>query len=60
MRLFEKSEDIVLILDGSALGLGLGLAALAHMNLVTFARKLLVRPLTSADPAVMSHTDPYG
>jgi hypothetical protein len=37
VRLFEKPEDIVLILDGSALGLRLGLAALAHMNLVTFA-----------------------
>jgi hypothetical protein len=58
MRLFEKSEDIVLMLDGSALGLGLGLAALAHMSLMTLARKLLGRPLTSADPAVMSHTDP--
>jgi hypothetical protein len=54
----EKPEDIVLILDGSALGLRLGLAALAYMNLVTFARELLVRPLTPADPAVMSHTDP--
>jgi hypothetical protein len=28
------------------------------MNLVTFARELLVRPLTPADPAVMPHTDP--
>jgi hypothetical protein len=59
VRLFEKLEDIVLILDGSALGLRLGLAALAHMNLVTFARELLVRPLTPADPAVMSHIDPF-
>jgi hypothetical protein len=25
---------------------------------VTFARELLVRPLTPADPAVMSHADP--
>jgi hypothetical protein len=58
VRLFEKPEDIVLILDGLALGLRLGLAALAHMNLVTFAREPLVRPLTPADPAVMSHTDP--
>src|SRR5580693_5153289 len=58
VRLFEKPEDIVLILDGSTLGLRLGLTALAHMNLVTFARELLVRPLTPADPAVMSHTDP--
>jgi hypothetical protein len=58
VRLFEKHEDIVLILDGSALGLRLGLAALAHMNPVTFAGELLVGPLTPADPAVMSHTDP--
>jgi hypothetical protein len=28
------------------------------MSLVTFARELLVRPLTPADPAVMSHADP--
>jgi len=28
------------------------------MNLVTFARELLVRPLTPADPAVMPQTDP--
>jgi hypothetical protein len=37
MRLFEKPEDIVLILDGSALGLRLRPAPLAHMDLVTFA-----------------------
>jgi hypothetical protein len=58
VRLFEKPEDIVLILDGSTLGLRLGLTALAQMNLVTFARELLVRPLTPTDPAVMSHTNP--
>jgi hypothetical protein len=55
VRLFEKPEDIVLILDGWALGLRPGLAALAQMNLVAFARELLIRPLMPADPAVMSH-----
>src|SRR5215469_4200960 len=59
VRLFEKAEDIVLILDVSALGLRLGLASLAHMDLVTFARELFVRPLMTADPAVMPHTILY-
>ncbi len=42
MRLFEKSEDIVLILDGSALGLGLSLAALAHVRVVAMAETVWV------------------
>jgi len=58
VRLFEKPEDIVLILDGSAFGFQLGLAALADMNLVTLARELFVRPLTRADPTVMPRIDP--
>src|ERR1700756_4804460 len=59
VRLFEKPEDIVLILDGSPLGLRFGPAPLTHVDPVTFARELLVRPLTPADPAVMPHTDPF-
>jgi hypothetical protein len=39
VRLFDKSEDLVLILDGSPLGFRPGLAALAHMNLMAFLRE---------------------
>jgi hypothetical protein len=47
------------ILKGSTLGRRLGLAELAHMDLVALTREPLVRPFTPANLAVMSHTDSF-
>jgi hypothetical protein len=55
VRLVHKPENIVLVLDDLPLALWLGVAPLAYMNSVAFARKQLVRPFSPADPAVMSH-----
>jgi len=57
VRLEHKPEDFVRVLDDLPLALWLGLAPLADMNSVAFARKLLVRSLATADPAVMSHPE---
>ena len=57
-RITKQAGDIVLILDGSPLDLRFGPAPLTHVDPVTFARELLVRPLTPADPAAMPHTNP--
>jgi hypothetical protein len=55
VRLLKEREDVVLVLNGLALALRSGLAALAHMDFVTFAGELLVRTFAPANPAVMSH-----
>src|SRR5215469_1841785 len=56
MGLLHKTEDIVPVFDGPALALGQALAAFAHVNFVTPAGKLLVRPHTRTDPAIVSHS----
>lgn len=55
VRLLKEPEDVVLVLSGRTLALRLGLAALAHVDFVTIAGKLLVRTFAPADPAVMPH-----
>ena len=55
VRLLKEREDVVLVLNGLALPLRLGLAAFAHMDFVTFTGKLIVRTFVPANPAVMSH-----
>src|ERR1700732_62230 len=59
VRLLKEPEDVVLVFNGLALALRPGLAMLAHMDFVSFARKLLVRTLAPADSAEMSHLDSF-
>jgi hypothetical protein len=55
VRLLEEPKNVVLVANDLALILRLGVATFAHMDFVTFARKLLVRTFALANPAVMSH-----
>ena len=55
VRLLHERENAVCVLDGLLLAFWLGVAPLANMNSVTLTRKLLVRPFSPADPAVVSH-----
>ena len=55
VRLLHERENSVCVLDGLPLTFWLGVAPLANMNFVAFTRKLLVRPFSPANPAVVSH-----
>ena len=59
VRLLKEPKDVVLVLNGLALAFRPGLATLAHIDFVTFVGKLLVLTFGLANPAVMSHLDPF-
>jgi hypothetical protein len=59
MRLVHKPENILPVFHGLPFVFWQSLAAFAHMNFVTLAGKLLVRPHAPTDPAIVSHSSSF-